>query len=301
MDMSPSTAIRLFLQVFPVTVKTALYHLLRLSENVAKQTLRTELLVAIIRTLVAIPTPIGRIQAFGNRDQGIKGGIWISKVTIPAPPGGDLADLVLRAVKDLDESGMGVADTGLPDLKTAAIGAEWTGPRGNVAKDAPRPDFEEREHYESLVKESPGETTILYFHGGGYFTMDVSRAFHLRKPNSSCVMPAELLCINGSDFLTARISSSDYACPCEVDWRSCAQRPLPACAAASVSMCPSRCTAGVSVPDCATTGCFPRISQTPAYRLRRRLGRRWSVNISTTAAIAAPAHGFDERHPKDPA
>ncbi|KPI44026.1 AB hydrolase superfamily protein C4A8.06c [Cyphellophora attinorum] len=172
MDMSPSTAVRLFLQVFPVTVKTALYHLLRLSENVAKQTLRTELLVAIIRTLVAIPTPIGRIQAFGNRDQGIKGGIWISKVTIPAPPGGDLADLVLGAVKDLDESGLGLAETGLPDLKAAAIGAEWTGPRGNVAKDAPRPDFEEREHYENLVKESPGETTILYFHGGGYFTMD---------------------------------------------------------------------------------------------------------------------------------
>jgi hypothetical protein len=299
MDMSASTAVRLFLQVFPVTVKTALLHLLRLSENVAKQTLRTEILVVIIRTLVAIPTPIGRIQAFGNRDQGIKGDTWISKVPIPVPPGGDIAHLVLKAVKELDESGIGLADTGLPDLKAAAISAEWTGPRGGVAKDAPRPDFEEREHYANLIKESPGETTILYFHGGGYFTMDVSRAFHLHKPNSGCVMPTST-CTNSSDFLTARISSSDYPCPCELDRRSCAQRPLPARAAASVPMRSSRCTAGISVPHRTTTRCFPRTDQSPAYCLCRRLCRSWAVGLSTITACTASTHSFDECNLKTP-
>lgn len=178
MDLSPTTALRLVFQVAPVTIKTAVLNLLRLSENAAKQSLRTEVLIAIIRTLVNIPNSIGRIQGLGNKDPGIKGGIWISKVTIPASSETVTVDAVLRAVRDLDERAEEVEYVP-PTLSAADFEAEWTGPRRDVAKDAPRPDISEREQYEKLVEESPSDTTILYFHGGGYFCMDVSHALTL--------------------------------------------------------------------------------------------------------------------------
>ena len=171
MDLSPRTALRLLWQVAPVVIKTAVLNVLRLSQNAGKQSLRTEVVVAIIRALIGIPSTIGKSQTFGNRDPGIKGPVWISKVKIPAPSETDTVDAVIRAVRELDHysDGSGYA---FNFLKAADIEAEWTGPRGNVAKDAPRLDITEEAQYQRLIEESPSETTVLYFHGGGYICMD---------------------------------------------------------------------------------------------------------------------------------
>lgn len=160
-------AVRLLWQLAPTAVKTAVLSVLRLSQNAGKQDLKTEVVVAVIRKLTSVPKPLAGVQRYLGRDPGIKGPVWISKVTHPAPSETDVLDVLVQAVRDL---GDGSEQFTVPSL--LSVEAEWTGSRRGVSKNAPRPDLPESEQYQRLVDENPGETTILYFHGGAYFVMD---------------------------------------------------------------------------------------------------------------------------------
>lgn len=160
-------AVRLLWQLAPTAVKTAVLSVLRLSENTGKQDLKTEVVVAVIRKLTSIPKPLAAVQRYLGRDPGIKGPIWISKVTHPAPAESDVLDVIVQAIKDL---GDGSEQFTVPAI--VPVEAEWTGSRRGVSKNAPRLDLPEPEQYKHLIEENPADTTILYFHGGAYFVMD---------------------------------------------------------------------------------------------------------------------------------
>ncbi|ETN47154.1 uncharacterized protein HMPREF1541_01345 [Cyphellophora europaea CBS 101466] len=165
--MAITTTLRLIWQLTPVAVRTAVLNLLRLSQNAKKQDLKTEVIVAVLKKLTSVPQPIGSVQKWGLRDPGIKGPIWISTVTMPAPAESDTLDVLLRAIEAM---GDGTEQFTKPTV--ASIEAEWTGARHGVGKNEPRPDLPEAEQYNKLLNESPGKTTILYFHGGAYLMMD---------------------------------------------------------------------------------------------------------------------------------
>ncbi|KAJ5674037.1 hypothetical protein N7462_009476 [Penicillium macrosclerotiorum] len=173
----------------PLILKTLLLHAAQMSPVTGKQDLRTEMTVTIIRSFLTFSRPITKVQKESMRDPGIKGPMWVSKVTLPQPEF-DVRDAVLRAIEDL-KTGDETYD--VPAI--AAVEAEWTGYRKEVGKYTPPPDISEAEKYRELRKESPSDMTILYFHGGAYFLMD---------PCTHRVPVAHLSRLTGSPILSVR-------------------------------------------------------------------------------------------------
>lgn len=154
--------LKAILASIPLVLKTILLHGAQMSPVKGKQDLRTELTVAVIRSLMSVRAPLGKTQRNGIRDPGVKGPMWVSKVTLPQPEI-DVRDAVLRAIEDL-KSGDETYD--IPEL--TAVEGEWTGYRAGVGKHTAEPDISEEEKYQKLREESPSDMTVLYFHGGAY-------------------------------------------------------------------------------------------------------------------------------------
>jgi hypothetical protein len=166
MDLSPVTLAKILLPRTPLFLKTAVLNTLSLSPNASKQDLRTELTVSVLRELINRPNPIGKIQRGSLKDPGIKGRMWISKVTLPKPKDSDgftPRDAANMATKEL---GDGSETYTLPEM--SAVEAEWTGYRSGVGGKAPRADLTEEEQYKHLMSEVKSDVTILYFHGGAH-------------------------------------------------------------------------------------------------------------------------------------
>ena len=170
MDTSPAALARLILPKVPLLVKTALWHTLWPSPASAKWDLKTDLIVKIVRALLdsPTPTPISIQQKNSLKDPGIKGKMWISKVTFPAPEE-DVRNILVTAVEEMKSRGETYTVPGI-----APVEAEWTGYRANVDSNRPRLDLSEKQHYERLMSEVKSDVTILYFHGGAFFLMDPS-------------------------------------------------------------------------------------------------------------------------------
>ncbi|KGO72942.1 Alpha/beta hydrolase fold-3 [Penicillium italicum] len=165
----------------PLILKTTLLHGVQMSPVKGKQDMRTELTVAIIRL----------------RDPGVKGPMWVSKVTLPQPEI-DVRDAVLRAIEDLK-----TGDETYDIPTTTAVEAEWTGYRAGVGKKTPEPDLSEEEKYHKLREESPSDMTILYFHGGAYFSGKLKKK-SLMDPCSHRVPVAHLSHLTGAPVLSVR-------------------------------------------------------------------------------------------------
>lgn len=168
MDGSPSTIAKFLVLKTPFILKTALFYSLWLSSTSTKWDLRTELTIKIIREVLnGEPWSISKQQKGTLKDPGVKGRMWISRVTMPAPTEDDLRQALFKAIDDMNE---GDETYTRPTLEP--VEAEWTGYRANVAKDAPEPSISEEEKYQNLMKEVTSDVTILYFHGGAYYLMD---------------------------------------------------------------------------------------------------------------------------------
>jgi hypothetical protein len=154
--------LKLLLARLPLVLKTTVYHGLQITPASKKQDLRTELMTAIIRSFMDDQLPVGTQQSRSMRDPGIKGAMWISKVTLPAP-GNAVRAAVLQAVNTLSDNEVPQL-VELPDV--VPVEAEWTGYRGGVDKNAPQPDISEEEKYEELKAEAKSDMVILYIHGG---------------------------------------------------------------------------------------------------------------------------------------
>lgn len=166
MDLNPIALAKLLLPKTPLLLKTAVLNTLSLSPNASKQDLRTELTVSVLRELFKKPNAIGKLQKGSLKDPGIKGKMWISKVTMPKvedSEGLTARDASAMAIKEL---GDGSETYTVPEV--AAVEAEWTGYRGGVDGNALRPDLPEEEQYKQLMSEVKSDVTILYFHGGAY-------------------------------------------------------------------------------------------------------------------------------------
>ncbi|KAI2732626.1 hypothetical protein CBS147332_1765 [Penicillium roqueforti] len=181
--------LKVLLVRIPLILKTILLHGIQMSPVKGKQDMRTELTVAIIRSFMSTKAPLGKTQRQGIRDPGVKGPMWVSKVTLPQPEV-DVRDAVIRAIEDL-KTGNETYD--IP--ATIAVEAEWTGYRAGVGKKTPEPDLSEEEKYHKLRQESPSDMMILYFHGGAYFLMD---------PCSHRVPVARLSHLTGAPVLSVR-------------------------------------------------------------------------------------------------
>lgn len=147
----------------PLILKTLVLHGIQMSPVKGKQDIRTELTTSIIRSFMTFSAPVDKTQKNSMRDPGIKGPMWVSKVTLPRPEF-DVRDAVISAIEDLMTTGNETFD--MPPI--AAVEAEWTGYRSGVGKKTPQPDLSEEEKYHELRRESPSDMTILYFHGGAY-------------------------------------------------------------------------------------------------------------------------------------
>ena len=170
MDLSsPVVIARLIIPQVPLMLRVAFWHSLGISQTSTKWDLKTELIVKTMRSIFDSPhpTPISKQQKNSLHDPGIKGKMWISKVTFPAPEQGDVLNILNQAVEGLREPNEIYTPTNL-----AAVEAEWTGYRANVDNHRPRPDLSERQHYSKLMSEVKSDVTLLYFHGGALFMMD---------------------------------------------------------------------------------------------------------------------------------
>ncbi|KAJ5891909.1 uncharacterized protein N7473_008137 [Penicillium subrubescens] len=174
----------------PLILKTLVLHGINMSPVKGKQNIRTELTTSIIRSFMTFSAPVDKTQKNSMRDPGIKGPMWVSKITLPQPEF-DVRDAVIRAIEDLMTTGNETFD--MPPI--AAVEAEWTGYRSGVGKKTPQPDLSEAEKYNELRRESPSDMTILYFHGGAYFMMD---------PCTHRVPVAHLSRLTGAPILSVR-------------------------------------------------------------------------------------------------
>jgi acetyl esterase/lipase len=166
---SPLASVWFVLTKIPVVLRAAVLHTLGLTSTAKKWDLRTALIVTVIRELTcnSPPSTISQQQSMFLRDPGVKGNIWVSKTTFPAPPDDAVRKLLLSAIKALEEGGEQYAT---PSIEP--VGGEWVGHRPGVTPSTPEPLISEPEKYESLVKDTEADITLLYFHGGSYYLYD---------------------------------------------------------------------------------------------------------------------------------
>ncbi|KAL3477574.1 Alpha/Beta hydrolase protein [Aspergillus californicus] len=163
---SPAALLGALIVRIPLILKTLLLHGIGQSAGSGKQDVRTELTVAILRSFMNTNVPVGKQQKGTNRDPGIKGRMWVSKVEIPQPEI-DVQEAVIKAIEELK---LGDETYDIPGV--GPVEAEWTGYRSGVSKNAPQPNISEEEKYKELKKESGSDMVVLFFHGGAYFLMD---------------------------------------------------------------------------------------------------------------------------------
>jgi acetyl esterase/lipase len=142
---------------------------LSLSPTAQKWDLRTEVVITMVRDFLtnSPPTTISSQQAMFLKDPGVKGKMWVSKVTLPPPPDDDVRAHVFSAIAAL---GNGKEEYTKPALEP--VGAEWVGFRDGVSDNEAEPAISEKDKYDNLIKEAKSRITILYFHGGSNYLMD---------------------------------------------------------------------------------------------------------------------------------
>ncbi|KAJ6096200.1 hypothetical protein N7486_006946 [Penicillium sp. IBT 16267x] len=200
--------LKLLLTRIPLILRTLILHGIHMSPVSGKQDLRTELITVLIRSFVSGDDrkTMTETQKNSMRDPGIKGPMWVAKITLPQPEL-DVRDAVLRAIEIL---GTGQETFDIPGIK--AVEAEWTGYRSGVDKKEPQPDISEEEKYRALRKEITSDMTILYMHGGAYMLVPSSspiaqvthRTHRLLDPCTHRVPVSNLSRLTGAQVLSVR-------------------------------------------------------------------------------------------------
>lgn len=175
MDLSdPVPLVKAILPKVPLMGKTAIWHTLGLSDTSKDWDLRTELIVNVLRSFIITPEPqsVSKTQSDSLKDPGIKGMMWISKVTMPKPEEDGIREALFKAIDGLRETNE--APGGYTEPALLPVEAEWTGHRADATSRSPDVMVSESEKYAELMREATSPITILYFHGGAYYLMDPS-------------------------------------------------------------------------------------------------------------------------------
>lgn len=168
----PIKLVKAFLPRVPLIGKAALYHMLGLSETSKQRDLRTELTVTVLRSFIDTPkpSPLSKAQHISIKDPGIKGKIWVSKVTMPKPEEDSIRQALFKVIESLKEPNARPGGYREPEL--VPVEAEWTGYRAGATKMSPELRIPEEQKYAELMKEVTSPATILYFHGGAHYLLD---------------------------------------------------------------------------------------------------------------------------------
>ncbi|KAA8651301.1 uncharacterized protein ATNIH1004_000182 [Aspergillus tanneri] len=102
-------------------------------------------------------------QAAINRDDPVKGPLWVSKFTTPKPIRDTSRDLLISLIDEANDKNISYDR---PD--STPLSFEWTGFRSNVNKDAPEPPLGEDEKFEKLKAETKSPLAIFYIYGGSF-------------------------------------------------------------------------------------------------------------------------------------
>ena len=97
--------------------------------------------------------------------------MWIASVVIPSiPASDDVLSLFFATIDARKEKGAKY------DVPTSdEIYAEWTGYRQGANSKTPHAkELSDAERYTKLMADTKNETTVLYFHGGALYMMDVA-------------------------------------------------------------------------------------------------------------------------------
>lgn len=161
-------ALKFLVYKSPIIIKTIFLHILGLGTNSKKWTLKEAVFVNVLRDIVAGPQESVSVQQKkSTQERAVKGNIWVSKVTLPAPPEDDVRQLLLEGFRSLRT---GNEEFTLPSC--VAVEGEWTGYRANVSDKEPEPIISEEAKFQRLMEETTNDNTVLYFHGGSYYLMD---------------------------------------------------------------------------------------------------------------------------------
>ncbi|CAK7262802.1 hypothetical protein SEPCBS119000_000170 [Sporothrix epigloea] len=203
--------INMALVVMPTAARTAARHLLGWSEQSKYLDLKSEVMVAVIRSVITPHRPplsslpfftsssrssenLGRsvteTQRLLNRDPGVKGPLWVSNYTSPggqnAQENAGIRDVLIDVIKSLHlREGEGRNGTTLPDIRwpdVAPVEAEWIGHRTGARESALLPTYmDEEECFEALMSHitAPQPTTVLYLHGGAMYLLDPATHRHI--------------------------------------------------------------------------------------------------------------------------
>jgi hypothetical protein len=173
MEMDHLGLFTTLLYKMPVIARTAVLHVLRYSEPSKYMDMRTEIITAVLRSfMTATPMSVTASQQWlVHQDTEVKGRIWISHYTCPAPENTGIQDAVAAAIDGLWEGKEGER-FGFRMPETTSISGEWTGYRTDATPESRLPGVSEKEKYDLMMKQVTGPTTILYFHGGAFWLMD---------------------------------------------------------------------------------------------------------------------------------
>ena len=158
----------------PMMMRVALLHMLSLSKQSKYLDLRTEITIAVLRSFTnpSVPRSVSATQKIAAQAPALKGKIWVSNYTCPAPPPEErgLQDAIAKAIDEMRNPKLPPPSYEMPD--PAPVEAEWTGYRANATSESRLPAISERELYAEMMKEVKSPVTILYFHGGAYYLLD---------------------------------------------------------------------------------------------------------------------------------
>lgn len=156
----------------PLVARVAISHVLGRSEPAKYLDLRSELTVAVLRSLMqpTKPRSISSTQKLVLRDPGARGRIWVANYAVPVPPEPDVLDSLVAAIEGLRDPSSPAVE--IPRPKIVPVEAEWTGYRAHAKDDAPLPPLSQRELYDEMQKEVTAPATVLYLHGGAYYVGD---------------------------------------------------------------------------------------------------------------------------------
>ena len=101
------------------------------------------------------------------KDPGIKGPLWIAKVTMPKPQEDNVWQALATAIDGLKEGGETYT---VPQI--LPVEAEWTGHRNGADKNTTRLNIPEEEQYKKLMADTISDVTVMYMHGGAMIVMD---------------------------------------------------------------------------------------------------------------------------------
>ena len=107
-------------------------------------------------------------QALSRQEAPFKGKLRTSQTVYSISSDEDLRGIFLQAVLDLDNT-LGETKGFTLEEKIRSIRSEWNGYR--VSKTEEVSELSEQEKYYALRQDCSSDTTILYAHGGGYWSV----------------------------------------------------------------------------------------------------------------------------------